>query len=286
MARKPRVHYEDAIYHVMARGNNRDRVFESEEDKAKYLKILADYKERYDFKLYAYVVMDNHVHLLLQVGKDPLAKIMQGIQQRYTQYYNWHHKHSGHVFEQRYKAFICEEESYIMALICYIHQNPVKANILEGINYSWSSHQAYVSRLQGLVNVEFILNILSIKPNEAMTKYLALVGTAVDRPKYKDEKEQEKETQKAWLQAETEKGQTELMWEQLVAKITVEEEVNQEKLIGKCRIRQVVAARKRLIYEAINRSIMTKMQLAKLLQIDPANITRIWQAKVGSKEIK
>ncbi|OAM96105.1 transposase IS200-family protein [Pelosinus fermentans DSM 17108] len=60
MARKPRVHYDGALYHVIARGNNRANVFETDEKKEKYLEILADYKERYDFQLYAYVIMDNH----------------------------------------------------------------------------------------------------------------------------------------------------------------------------------------------------------------------------------
>ena len=83
MARKPRVHYDGALYHVIARGNNRANVFETDEEKEKYLEILADYKDRYGFQLYAYVIMDNHVHLLLQIGKNPLSKIMQGIQQRY-----------------------------------------------------------------------------------------------------------------------------------------------------------------------------------------------------------
>ena len=277
MARRPRVHYEGAIYHVIARGNNRERVFEAEEEKGKYLEILADYKKRYDFQLYAYVIMDNHVHLLLQVGKDPLAKIMQGIQQRYTQHYNLHQKHSGHVFEQRYKAFICEKESYLMALICYIHQNPVRASMLEGVDYRWSSHLSYVRRVPGLVNVEFILNTLSTNTEKAREQYLILLGAAVDKLEYSVENEPRKETQKTLLQAEMEQSRTKLTWEQLVEKITVEEEISQEKLVGKCRIRKVVAARKRLIYEALKRDLMTRTQLAKELQIDPANITRIFQ---------
>lgn len=282
MARKPRIHYEDAIYHVIARGNNRAYVFEKDEEKAKYLEILAGYKERYGFRLYAYAIMDNHVHLLLQVGKTPLAKIMQGIQQRYTQYYNWHHKHSGHVFEQRYKAFLCDKESYIMTLLCYIHQNPVRAKIAEGIDYRWSSHQYYVRRTYGLVNVEFILNILNSDSEKATDQYLNLVGTVIDKPEYKSGSEEEKEEQKTFLRTDMEKRQMELTWEQLIEKIVVEEKVNQEQLVGKCRIRQVVAARKRLIYEAIKRNLMTRTQLAQILQIDPANITRIWQELTDS----
>lgn len=282
MARKPRVHYEGAIYHVIARGNNRERIFETEEEKSKYLEILTDYKKRYDFQLYAYVIMDNHVHLLLQVGKDPLAKIMQGIQQRYTQHYNWQQKHSGHVFEQRYKAFICEKESYLISLICYIHQNPVRASMLEGMDYRWSSHLLYVRRTPGLVNVEFILNTLNTNTEQAREQYLILVGAAVDKLEYSIENEQGKENQKALLQPEIEQSRAKLTWEQLVEKITVEEEISQEKLIGKCRIRKVVAARKRLIYEAIERNLMTRTQLAKVLQIDPANITRIYQELTSS----
>ncbi|SMD03932.1 transposase [Sporomusa malonica] len=285
MARKPRVHYEGAIYHVIARGNNRSRVFETDEEKGKYLEILSDYKKRYSFQLYAYVIMDNHVHLLIQIGKDPLAKIMQGIQQRYTQYYNWQHKHSGHVFEQRYKALLCEKESYVMTLICYIHQNPVRANILEGVNYRWSSHPSYVKRARGLVNVEFILDTLSSNPIKAVEKYLDLVGVAVNKPEYNNESVQGKEDQKVFLKEEKEKRRTELTWEQLIENITVEEEVNPEMLLGKCRIRQVVAARKRLIYEVIDRNLMTRTQLAKMLQMDPANITRIWQALMDNQEI-
>ena len=149
MARKPRIHYEDAAYHVIARGNNRARVFEKSEEKNKYLELLAGYKDRYGFQLYAYVIMDNHVHMLLRVRETPLAKVMQGIQQRYTQYYNRRYNHSGHVFEQRYKAFLCENDSYLVALVRYIHQNPLRMKMLEGINYTWSSHQAYVSRAEG-----------------------------------------------------------------------------------------------------------------------------------------
>lgn len=282
MARKPRVHYEGAVYHVIARGNNRARVFGTDEEKLKYLEIIEDYKKRYGFRLYAYVVMDNHVHLLLQVGKIPLAKIMQGIQQRYTQYYNWQRKQSGHVFEQRYKAFICEEESYLMNLICYIHQNPVRANIPEGIDYRWSSHHFYVKKTNGLVNVDFILRTLSSDLEKAMDHYIDLMGCVVEKPEYQQESEQEIVINR---KEEKKEKQPELTWAELVEMIVTEEQVSQEQLAGKCRIRKVAAARRRLIYEAIERNLMTRTKLANLLQIDPANITRICQQlKSGQNE--
>jgi putative transposase len=276
MARKPRIHYEEAIYHVIARGNNRTRILETEEEKAKYLEIVADYTERYDFRVYGYVIMDNHVHLIIQVRQILLSKIMQGIQQRYTQYYNKHNEHSGHVFEQRYKAFLCDQESYLMTLLCYIHQNPVRAKIAEGINYRWSSHQAYASGMNSLVNAEFILKILSEDRNKAISQYSKLIGEEVTRLDYTSKNQEEKNIPKVPPNEKVEK-QPKLAWEQLVNKIAVEEAVNQEQLLGKCRVRQVVAARKRLIYEAVKLNLMTRTQLAKTLQLDPANITRIWQ---------
>lgn len=277
MSRKPRIHYEDAVYHVIARGNNKERIFEKDENKVKYLELLADYKDRYSFRLFAYVIMDNHVHLLIQVGNIPLAKIMQGIQQRYTQYYNLRHKHSGHVFEQRYKSFLCETESYLMSLVCYIHQNPVRANMPEGMDYKWSSHKAYVKRRPGLVDIDFILNTMSPDPDRATHQYLDLVGAMINKPAYKSENEHTKASKKTNIKEDLENGQKGLSWDGLVDKIIAEEAVDRELLLGKCRVRQVVATRKRLIYEALKGDIMTRMELANVLQLDPANITRTWQ---------
>lgn len=91
--------------------------------------------ERYDFKLYAYCIMDNHVHMLIEVKDVPLSLIMQGIQQSYTQRYNIKYMRGGHVFQQRYKGILCDKEGYLLQLIIYIHNNPVKAGFESQINY-------------------------------------------------------------------------------------------------------------------------------------------------------
>ncbi|MCG8500583.1 MAG: transposase, partial [Firmicutes bacterium] len=117
MPRKPRIHYEGALYHVIVRGNNRSSIFEKKENKAEYLNIIKRYKKKYSFKLYAYCIMDNHAHILIEVDKAPLSKIMQVIQQVYTQNYNKDYERTGHVFEQRYKAIICDKDSYLLNLI-------------------------------------------------------------------------------------------------------------------------------------------------------------------------
>ena len=107
MPRGQRIEYPGAIYHVMARGNNRETVFSHSADKKAYLDILRKYRVKYSFLILAYALMHNHCHLALQVSQVPLSKIMQGIQQVYTQYYNTKYDRVGHVFQQRYKAKVC-----------------------------------------------------------------------------------------------------------------------------------------------------------------------------------
>ncbi len=88
MARKPRIEFEGAFYHVITRGNQRQKIFKDERDYKKYLEILSGYREQYHYRLYAYALMNNHIHLLLETQDIPLSRIQQGINQRYTMYFN------------------------------------------------------------------------------------------------------------------------------------------------------------------------------------------------------
>ncbi len=95
MARKPRIEYEGAFYHVITRGNQKQKIFKDPLDYRKFLEILIGYKQRYHFHLYAYILMSNHVHLLIETRAIPLSKILQGVNQRYTMYYNRRYKTVG-----------------------------------------------------------------------------------------------------------------------------------------------------------------------------------------------
>ena len=175
MSRKPRIHYNGALYHVIVRGNNRAYIFKSGENKEEYKKILSKYKKRCRFKLYAYCIMDNHAHLLIEVDDIPLSKIMQGIQQVFTQHYNRKNRTTGHVFEQRYKSYLCDRDAYLLQLIRYIHQNPVRSKLKNSINYEWSSHKEYIGNPL-LADVDFPLSTFSDKKNKAIKGYLTFVG--------------------------------------------------------------------------------------------------------------
>jgi len=163
MARKPRIEFEGGFYHVIVRGNQRQKVFLEEKDFLKYLEFLGDYKDRYGFWIYAYVLMSTHVHLLMETGQVPLSKILQGINQRFTMYFNRRYGTVGHLFQGRYKAILCDKDAYLLSLVKYLHCNPVRAGMVkQPEEYRWSSHREYLGMSKdGLVDTKLLLGMFS-----------------------------------------------------------------------------------------------------------------------------
>ncbi len=144
MPRELRCHNPGDFYHVMSRGNHRDVVFMGDDDFRHYLSLIQRYALRYRVSVHAYALMSNHVHLMVQEGEYPLGRFMQGVQQSYTQYFNTRYEQTGHLFQGRYKANRIDRDEYLLALVSYIHQNPVKAGIVtDAADYPWSSYQHY-----------------------------------------------------------------------------------------------------------------------------------------------
>ena len=165
MARRPRVFAAGLLYHVIVRGNQRRKTFRCAEDYQAYLDRLEKYRVQCRVRIYAYCLMPNHVHLLVETGATPLAKFMQGLQQSYTQYFNGSYRKVGHLFQGRYKAIICDRDTYLLALIRYIHLNPVRAGLSkrpEG--YAYSGHGSYLmSGTPKIIESGLILSLLGGK---------------------------------------------------------------------------------------------------------------------------
>jgi len=146
MARRPRVFASEVLYHVIVRGNHRKATFRTPADYHAYLERLARYRHSSQVRLWAYCLMPNHVHLLVETGHEPLSTFMQRLQQSYTQYFNRTHRKVGHLFQGRYKAIICEKDSYLLTLIRYLHLNPVRAKLVKQPDaYPYSGHRAYLT---------------------------------------------------------------------------------------------------------------------------------------------
>ena len=176
MGRKPRIEYYGAIYHVIQRGNNREPVFKEERYKNYLLEILSETKEIYDFKIFAYVIMDNHYHFLIQSLNIPISKIMHIINTKYAKHYNYTMKRTGPVFEDRYTGILVQDERYLLTLIRYIHSNPVSAKICNSMEeYKWSSDMFYRINMKNMVDIDELLNMLSLNRLVAIDKYIDLM---------------------------------------------------------------------------------------------------------------
>jgi len=176
MARKPRIEFSGALYHVYSRGNQKQKIFLDEQDTKIFLKRLLEYKGEYGFILYAYTLMPNHFHLLLETREVGLSKIMQGLLLSYTQYFNLKYKKVGHLFQGRYKAQLCQKESYLLELIRYLHLNSVRAGIVDMPDkYKWSSHNDYMIAYSEIVDVDLGLGFFAGDKNFSVKKYTTFI---------------------------------------------------------------------------------------------------------------
>ena len=144
MTRPWRIEFEGAYYHIFSRGNERRDIFSDKDDRISFLDTLGKMSDRFEVEVYAYVLMDNHYHLLLKTNKPNISKSMQWFGTTYTRQYNIKHKRNGHLFQGRFKSFLIENDEYLMHLSCYIHRNPLRAGIVSRlVDYPWSSYPIY-----------------------------------------------------------------------------------------------------------------------------------------------
>ena len=158
MARQPRVEFEGAVYHVMARGNERARIFHNERDYRLFLETLSESLIRFEVCLHAWCLMPNHFHLAAQTKHANLSLWMAWVQTTFTSRYNRLHRRAGHLFQGRYKAQVVDGSNYAAVLAAYIHLNPVRRKKGGRVEYcgnwedlqrfSWSSHGCYTGKVK------------------------------------------------------------------------------------------------------------------------------------------
>ena len=184
MPRQARQKGEFSVYHVIQRGNERKNIFLSEEDKLKFLEIIERMKSKYNFLLYAFCLIDNHVHLLIDANGNDISQILKSINISYAYYFNRIHRRCGHLFQDRFKSELVNDERYFLEVSRYIHNNPVKAGMVDNpFDYKWSSSSSYTGRtknISDLIETKKILSCFSEDLNIAKKEYTKFVTDKVD----------------------------------------------------------------------------------------------------------
>ncbi len=164
MPRQARAYSDTGIYHIMIRGNEKKKIFLDDEDRRYFIGVLFDKLNEEKAEIYAYCLMDNHVHLLLQKDSYGIARLMKRINVSFVYYFNKKYKRVGHLFQDRFKSEIVDNENYLLAAARYIHNNPIKAGIVKSPQkYWWSSYYDYINEKKRNNNLitEKVLNIFS-----------------------------------------------------------------------------------------------------------------------------
>ena len=185
MARPLRIEFEGALYHVMARGNARGKIFKDDGDRTAFLSQLSKVAERFVWRVWAYCLMGNHYHLLIETGKPTLSRGMRELNGVYTQAFNRRHRRVGHVLQGRYKAVLVDRDAYLLELQRYIVLNPVRARLCAGAaQWRWSSYRATMGKAPalGCAAVDDTLAMFGAQRSRSRQAYARFVAAGVGAP--------------------------------------------------------------------------------------------------------
>lgn len=158
--RKARIKSEAGYYHTMIRGVNKQNIFYDIEDRKFFLKLMKKFGKKYKIRFHAYVLMENHVHLLFDDFEDNISIFMQVLCSVYARYFNRKYDRIGHLFQDRFASEAIENNRYLVVVFRYIILNPEKAGICKASEYRWSSYHSFRKK-SGLIYTEFLIGIFS-----------------------------------------------------------------------------------------------------------------------------
>jgi putative transposase len=181
MPRQARLDIPGALHHIMVRGINKAVIFEDDQDKTRFLERLGRNITEGKCTVYAWVLMSNHVHILFKSGKEGISTVMRKLLTWYAQYYNRRHNRTGHLFENRYKSILCDEDEYLLTLLRYIHLNPLRAQIVKTIedldSYFWSGHRTIIGKAKNpWMDAEYVLAQFGSTRRKALYAYRKLIS--------------------------------------------------------------------------------------------------------------
>jgi len=181
MPRQARLDAPGTLHHVMGRGIEKTAIFRKEEDRKDFLNRVAVLCQEKAWKVYAFALMDNHFHLLVRTERQSLSYSMKKLLTGYVVNFNRRHKRYGHLFQNRYKSIICEDDPYLLELTRYIHLNPLRAGVVKGMaelsRYAWTGHAALLGSIKReWQDTDTVLSYFGSRRKTAVMKYEAFVG--------------------------------------------------------------------------------------------------------------
>ena len=186
MPRKARIDAPDALHHIIVRGIDRCAIFRDDHDYDQYLERLDLILTETETPCYAWALMPNHFHLLLKTGLTPLANVMRRLLTGHAVYFNRRHRRYGHLFQNRYKSILCQEETYLCELVRYIHLNPLRAGLVKDMkaldNYPYCGHSALVENIKrDWQQVDYVSGFFGKRKADARKSYRTFVVKGVDQ---------------------------------------------------------------------------------------------------------
>jgi REP element-mobilizing transposase RayT len=191
MPRQSRIDTPGALHHIIARGIERRKIFDDDQDRDDFLKRLTLILGQTQTACYAWALIPNHFHLLLRTGAVPVATVMRRLLTGHAQSYNRRHRRHGHLFQNRYKSILCQEDPYLLELVRYIHLNPMRAGLVKDMDhldiYPFSGHGVIMGAYKHpWQNSDAVLSFFGKRTNSARRAYRSFVAQGIDQGKRAD----------------------------------------------------------------------------------------------------
>lgn len=262
MPRQKRVLSPTQVYHVMVRGNSGRDIFLDNDDRKRLLRIIFNKKRESQFILYAYCLMDNHYHLVLKECDDNISHIMKRINTTYVVYFNKKYQINGHLFQGRFKSEIVENDTYLLALIRYVHNNPLEAGLVLSLgDYQWSSYLSYIDSQNKIVNNDDILEIFSEDLAQARYQFIDFSQKKEEKYSFLEYKEHNSEKKEINTYSKYKKFRDQFLKRNKLNLDLISEKRNKR-------------FRDKLIQELKKMSIYSEREIAEFLHIDRGIVYR------------
>jgi putative transposase len=302
MPRTARLDLPDLLQHVIVRGVDRCDIFSDDFDRRRFLQSFSKLLVQTGFDCLAWSLMTNHFHLLLRPRKTRLAPFMRKLLTGYAIYFNLRHKRSGHLFQNRYKSLVCEEDTYLLELVRYIHLNPLRAGLVEDIDaldhYAWSGHSVMMGKcaVEGQA-VDEILYMFSRVKRDARKRYSKFVEDGVQLGKREDLFSRKKTAKSSLVEREEESYDTRVLGSgefvdelrmrreleskfplsmeirEIVANVCRHFRIEPEELRLKTRAARIVDARSIICYLAVRQTGHSGVEVGKHVNLGRAGVS-------------